>query len=205
MQTQITGRVVAAAPFFDNGSFKKQTLIVEVVNGNFTSYVPVDFTQGDVDGILQQVQMNGTYQFTAWVQGSKQVMQDRNGGSTAYVSLKVSAVQQAQSQLPPTSAQTAPNAYQQQQPQQGGFGAPAQSQGGSQQPQQQGGFVGQPQQGSFGQPQQQQQNNFGQPPAQTPSFGNPPAQGNFGSGDANSPQGQGGGFNAPAQAPFGNQ
>lgn len=179
-QIQLTGRVIGGQPFFDNGSFRKQTLIIEVQSGNYQNYYPIDFTQGDVDTLLPQVQMNGTYLFSVWVQGSQKQMTDKNGSLTAYVNLKVSAVAPAQSSLPATSPQTAPNAFQQPQQQQGGFvGQPAQ----------------QPQ--GFGAPQQQApQQGFGQQEAPAP---------NFGGGQANPAPAQGGGFAAPAQGanPFG--
>lgn len=180
-QIQLTGRIIGAQPFFDNGSFRKQTLIIEVLSGSYQNYYPVDFTQGDVDTLLPQVQMGGTYLFSLYVQGSQKQMTDKNGSPTAYVNLKVHAVAPAQSALPPTAQQTAPNAFQQQ-PQQGGFvGQPAQ----------------QPQQG-FGAPQQQPapQQGFGQQAAPAP---------NFGGAQTNTPPAQTGGFGAPVQGnnPFG--
>lgn len=181
-QISITGRIVAAQPLFDNGSFRKQTLLIEVVNNNFTSHFPVDFINGDIDTVLSQVQMNGTYTFNGYVQGSKNLMQDRNGNPTAYLSISVKSVAPAQSQMPPANSQinqAAQGGYvgapqqqqgfaqpaQQTQPQQG-FGQPQQAQAPSQ------GFGSQPQQG-FGQapqPQQAAPQGFGQP---AQGFGQP--------------------------------
>lgn len=179
MQVQITGRIVAAQPLFDNGSFRKQVLILEVQSGNYVNFYPVEFTQGDIDTLLPQVQMNGTYNFTAWVQGSKNQSTDRNGQPAAYVNLKVSAVAPAQAAQAPQ--QQAPQGFNQApaaQPQ--GFGQPAQQQapagfGQPAQPQQpaQGGF-GAPAPQSFGQPAQQPtQQGFGAPAPQNtpPAFG----------------------------------
>lgn len=182
-QISITGRVVAAQPFFSTESFRKQTLIIEVVNGNFTSYFPIDFTQANIDNVLPQVQMGGTYTFVGYVQGSKNQMQDRNGNPTAYLSISVNSVAPAASALPPTTPATAPQPgfgqpqggfvgqpQQQAQPQQPavqpnqGFGAPAPSQ---QQPQ---GFGSQPQQG-FGAPQTTPAQGFGNTPANGNGFG----------------------------------
>lgn len=176
-QITLTGRAVNGQQLFTsaNGSFKKQTIIIEVVNGTYTSYFPLEFHNADVDTFLSsgQVQMGQTYAFTGWLQGSNQQMTDKNGQPTAYLSVKVTAVAPAQSALPNTAAQTAPNAFQQPQ-------------------QQQGGFVGQPAQQQQPAPQQ----GFGQQAAPAP---------NFGGGQANTAPAQGGGFAAPAQGanPFG--
>lgn len=175
-QVTLTGKIVAAQPLFDNGSFKKQTLIIEVVNGSYTSYFPIDFTQDKIQTLLPNCQMGGTYSFTGYIQGSKNQMQDRNGNPTAYLSISVNQVVQAQAAAP--------------QPAQG-FQQPAPQQG-FQQPAQQGGYMGQPQQTQpapqaapqgFGAPQpaqgfgDQQPQGFGQPaqPQQqaAPGFGQP--------------------------------
>lgn len=181
-QIQLTGRVIAGQPFFDNGSFRKQTLIIEVQSGQYQNYYPVDFTQGDIDSLLPQVQMGGTYTFTCYVQGSNKQMTDKNGSPTAYLNLKVSALAQASAGLPPTSPVTAPQQQFQQPQQQQGFAAPAPQQGGFGAPQQQqGGFIGgQPQQQAqgFGAQQAQPASGFGTPtPAANQGFGNPPANG----------------------------
>lgn len=163
-QTQITGKFVSAQQLFATDSFRKQTIIVEVVNGNYTSFLPVEFHNQDIDTFGPQLQMGGSYVFTCWVQGSKQQYTDKNNQPTAYVSLKCTQIAPAQ--------QAAPQ-------QQGGFGAA---------PQQQGGSIGQPAQqpaqGGFGAPTQahpaQQQGGFGGQPAQQPSapnFGNTPTPG----------------------------
>lgn len=154
-QVQITGKYVNAAQIFSTGSFTKQTIIVEVVNGNYTSYFAIEFHQADVQNVFPQIQPHGVYTFTCWVQGSNQQMTDKNGQPTAYTQLKCTAVVPAQNASAPAPAQN--NFQQPQQPAQG-FA----------QPQQQGGFAGQPQ------PQQQ---SFGQQPAQpAQSFGAPAQQ-----------------------------
>lgn len=169
MQTQITGKYVAAQNPFNNGSFRKQTILVEVVNGTYTSYFPIDFTQGNIDSVFPQIQPNGTFTFTCYVQGSKTPMTDKNGQPTAYLSLSCTAVVPAQpQQVPPPQVNITP---------------PAQTTFGQQQ-QQQGGFIGFPQQtaqqpvANFGNqpaqafPQQQQQQGF---PQQAPQSFNPNA------------------------------
>lgn len=167
-QVQIQGRVVNGQQLFTTGNFRKQTLIVEVVNGNYTSYLPVEFHNADIDTFLGsgQVQSNQSYTFTCWVQGSNQQFTDKNGQPTAYISLKVSAVAPAQSGLPQTTPATAP---------QTGFGQPAQ-----------GGFVGQPTQPTtpsqgFG---SQQQGGFAQPANPSPQQTNPFGANNGGFGQA---------------------
>lgn len=175
-KVQITGKVVAGQPLFDNGSFRKQTLIIEVVNGTYTSYFPIEFHQQDVDTLLPQVQLNGTYQFDGWLQGSRNQMQDRNGQPTAYLSFKVGSVAPAQSAgLPPTTPSTAP--------------------------QQQGGYVGPSNPAPAAQPSQ----GFGTPNPNQPAqgFNNPPAQG-FGNAPAPaSAPSQGFGGNTNNNAGFG--
>ena len=181
-QVTITGKVVAAQQLFtsSSGTFQKQTVIVEVVNGNYTSYFPVDFTNQDIQNFLNsgQVQMGHTYQITGYLQGSGQQVTDKNGQPTAYLNIKATAVAPAQSQMPQTAQATAPQA-------QGGFVGP------SNQPQQCNAF-GAPQ------PAAQQPQGFGQPAA--------PSQPNQAQGFGNQPQ-QGFGNSAPAPAPnqgFGN-
>lgn len=174
-QISITGRVIAGQAMYQTDTFRKQTLIVEVVNGNYTSFYPLDFIQGDIDTLLPQVQLNGSYTFTCHVNGSSKQMTDRNGQPTAFVNLKVSGVAPAQQQAAPAPAQ--------------GFGAPAPQQGfGQPAPAQQQGFgapAAQPSQQGFGQP---TQGGFvgGQQPAQAApaqqGFGTPPAQQGFGQG-----------------------
>lgn len=123
-QTTITGRIVNAQQLFtsSNGNFRKQTLILEVVNGSYTSYLPIELHNADIDNIMPTIQQNGTYTVTAYVQGSNQQMTDKNGQPTAYVSLKATSVVPAQGGgLPQTTPATAPNTFQ------GGFvGQPAQ-------------------------------------------------------------------------------
>lgn len=178
-QITLTGKIVASQPLFDNGSFRKQTLLIEVVNGNFTSHFPIDFINGDIDTVLPQVQLNGTYTFSGYVQGSKNLMQDRNGNPTAYLSISVKQVAPAAGAgLPQTTPMTAPQPAAQQ-----GFAAP------QAQPVQQG-FVGapaqqaapsQPAQG-FGntQPQPAQQGVGTPAPAANQGFGGAPAGNGFG-------------------------
>lgn len=166
-QITITGRIISAQPMFTTGSFRKQTLIVEVVNNNnYVSFFPIDFQQSEIDTLLPQLQPNGTYTFTCWVQGSSpnketnQAPVDRNGQTTAYLNLKCTAVAPAQSQMPPANSQVNQAA-------QGGYvGAPQQQ--GFAQPAQQTQPAAQPQQG-FGQPQQTQ--------APSQGFGSQPQQG----------------------------
>ena len=165
-QITIQGRIVAAPPQYSSGNFNKQTLIVEVQSGQYQQYYPLDFINADIQSLLPQVQMGGTYAFTCFVNGSSKQMTDRDNNPTAYVNLKVSGVAPAQAQAP---------AQQQQ-----GFGAPQQpAQGfGAPQPAQQ------PQQG-FGQPQAQPAPNpFGQPAQPAQGFvGAPPQQQGFGGGN----------------------
>ena len=169
-QLSLTGRIVAAQNLFDSGNgFRKQTLIIEVVNGSYTSYFTADFINAEIDTLLPQVAMGQTYTFTGYLQGSKNQMADKNGQPTAYLSFSVKQVAPAQSQMPAANSQV---------------NQPAQ---GYAQPQQQGGYVGAPQQQQgFAQPAQQTQpatqpqQGFGQPQqAQAPSqgFGSQPQQG----------------------------
>lgn len=184
MQVQITGQYVNAQQKFDNGSFKKQTIVVETMNqNNYKSYFPIEFHQADVDNLFAHIQPHGFYTFTCWVQGSNQIMSDKNQQPTAYVSLKCTKVDVAAAQLPHTSPITAPQPF-------------------GQQPQQQA-FPAQPQQGFIGQPQQPQA--FAQPQQPAPTqqtFGSPQQQG-FGT-PAQPVQPQGSPFGQPAQ-PFGQQ
>lgn len=182
-QITISGKVVAGQAMYQTETFRKQTLIVEIVNGRYTSYMPIEFHQGDIDTLLPQVQLNGSYSFTCHVNGSKNIMTDRNGQPTAYLNLKVASIAPAQQQAAPAPAQ--------------GFGVPAPQQGfGQPAPQQQQGFgqpAAQPAQQGFGQPAQggfvggqQSAPAFGQQPApqqQQQGFGSPtPAQQGFGQG-----------------------
>lgn len=160
-QVQITGRYINAAQLFQTANFTKQSIIVEVVNGNYTSYFNLEFHQADVQNVFPQIHPNGTFTFTCWVQGSNQQMTDKNGQPTAYTTLKCTAVAPAQSQMPPANSQVNQAA-------QGGYvGAPQQQQGFAQ-PVQQTQPATQPQQG-FGQPQQTQ--------APSQGFGSQPQQG----------------------------
>lgn len=178
-QVTLIGTIVGSQALFDNGSFKKQTLLISVVDGQYTNFYPIDFIQNRIDTLLPQVQMGGTYQFTGYLRGSRNQMTDKLGQPTAYLNLDITAVAPAQVQLPPTSPITAP------QPQ---FGQPAQSFGA---PQQQSQPV---QQQQFGQP---QQGGFVGQPAPTQGFGNPQPTG-FGQ-PAQAVQGQGSPFGQPAQ------
>lgn len=173
MQTTITGQVVTGQQMFINaaGTFRKQVLIVQVVNGNYTSFFPVEFVNGDIDTLLPQVQLNGTYSFTCYVQGSNQQMTDKNGQPTAYLSLKVTSVTQPGQQQAP-----AQNNFQNNPAPANNFQAQAQPVNNN------GGFVGgAPANNNFAQP---ANNNFNQPaqPAQTNAFAQPnnvaPNQGN---------------------------
>lgn len=167
-QVTITGRIVAAPPQYNSGNFSKQTLIVEVQSGQYQQYYPLDFINADIQSLLPQVQMGGTYAFTCFVNGSSKQMTDRDNNPTAYVNLKVSAVAPAHVPAPAPSPQVG---FGQQAPTPAfGQPAPAQQGFGAQQPAQQQGFgAQQPAQNPFGQP--QTQGFVGAPPAQQ-GFGN---------------------------------
>lgn len=174
-QITISGKVVAGQAMYQTETFRKQTLIVEIVNGNYTSYMPIEFHQGDIDTLLPQVQLNGSYSFTCHVNGSKNMMTDRNRQPTAYLNLKVASIAPAQQQAAPAPVQ--------------GFGAPAPQQGFGQPAPAQQGFsapAAQPVQQGFGQPAQGGFVGGQQPAQQQQGFGAPtqaaPAQQGFGQG-----------------------
>lgn len=164
-QVTITGRIVAAPPQYNSGNFSKQTLIVEVQSGQYQQYYPLDFINADIQSLLPQVQMGGTYAFTCFVNGSSKQIVDRDNNPAAFVNLKVSAVAPSQQAQPQQSQ---------------GFGAPQQQPQGFGQPQQ---TPAAPASQPFGAPQQPQQG-FGAPQSA------PPAQGGFIGGQG----GQQGGF-----------
>lgn len=182
-QTQITGKCIGLAAPYQTATFVKQTALVEIVNGSYTSFMPIDFTQADVQNLVPLLQQNGVYTFTCYVQGSNKTFTDKNGQPTAYISLKCTALVPAQQQAPAQPAYNAPAPAAQQQ----GFGGqPAQPQGG---------FVGAPQASA------PQQNNFGGQPAPstapaTGGFGQP-QQSSFGGGDPNQANGFGNNKAAP--------
>lgn len=188
-QTQITGKCIALAAPYQTATFVKQTALIEIVNGSYTSYMPIDFTQADVQNLVPQLQQNGVYTFTCYVQGSNKTFTDKNGQPTAYISLKCTALVPAQQQAPaqPAYNTPAPAAQPQSfggQPAQGGhIGAPQPNNFGGQP------APSQPAQGSFGQP---QQSNFGGgDPNQANGFGNPAPATNTGNGFGNPQQGNG--------------
>lgn len=178
-QVTVQGKYVNAAQPFQSSTFSKQSIIVEVVDGNYVSYFNLEFHQADVQNLFPQLQPNASYNFVCFIQGSRQQMTDKNGQPTAYTALKCVSFTPANAQAP---QQQAPQGFNQQpaaQPQ--GFGQPAQQQapagfGGQPAPAQQpaqGGF-GAPAQQSFGQPAQQPaQGGFGAPAPQNtpPAFG----------------------------------
>lgn len=195
----LTGTIVAAQQLFDNGSFKKQTYIVEVVNNNYSSFFPVEFHQQDVQNLTPQLQPNVMYTFSGFMQGSKNQTVDKNGQPSAYLSFKCTSVVQAGQQQP----QQPVNNFQNNAAPQNNF------------PQNNGGFVGNPpaQQQNFPQNNGNNFQNNGQAPAQNNGFAQQPQNNAFNNGfpntntaapaQANDPFNQNGG-NAPAQGQFNN-
>lgn len=178
-QITLTGKFHAAGTYFDNGSFKKQPIIVEVTENGYTSYLPVDFQKDNIQKLTQIGATIGMYYtFTCFVQGSKSVSTDKNGSPAAYLNLSCTQIAPAQA---PQQA-TAPQAPAFNQPQQGygapqqpqqGFAAPAPAPAPSFAPPAQPG-IGQPQGGQSFAPQQPQQAPSFAPPQQQAAPATPP-------------------------------
>lgn len=170
MKITITGKYVNAAQQTQTGSFTKQSVIVEVVNGTYVSYFNVEFHQTDVQNIFPQLVPHGMFNFECWVQGSNKQFTDKNNQPTAYTTLKcvaVSPAQQAAAPQPPAQQFAQPQQSQQgfapQQTQ--GFAAPAQAPAPSFAPPAQPG-IGAPQGGQT----------FAPPAPQAPQFAPPQPQ-----------------------------
>lgn len=174
MQVKFIGQFLSAQQLFQKDNFRKQTIIVAVTSGSYTNYYPVDFINDDIEKFGPQLQMGGSYEFTCYVEGSRQQQTDKNGQPTAYVNLKAAGVVPAQQAAPQPQQGFA-------QPAQQTFSAPATQQGFATPSSQQGGFGQPPAQQGFGQSAPTQQG-FGnpQPQQQSQPFGNQPAPGGFG-------------------------